>query len=36
MEMKDIQTKEDLALLVDLFYNRVLQDEKLAHFFAHL
>ena len=34
--MKDIQTKEDLVLLVDVFYNRVLQDEKLAHFFAHL
>ena len=33
---KDIQTKEDLVQLVDVFYNRVLQDEKLAHFFAHL
>lgn len=32
----DIQTKEDLEQLVDVFYNRVLQDEKLAHFFAHL
>lgn len=33
---KDIQIKEDLVLLVNVFYNRVLQDEKLAHFFAHL
>lgn len=36
MMKKDIQTKEDLVLLVNVFYNRVLQDEKLAHFFAHL
>ena len=33
---KDIQTKEDIVQLVDVFYGRVLQDEKLAHFFAHL
>jgi hemoglobin len=33
---KDIQNKEDLVQLVDVFYTRVLQDEKLAHFFAHL
>ena len=36
MKKIDIQTKEDIVLLVDVFYNRVLQDEKLAHFFAHL
>lgn len=33
---KDILTKEDIVLLVDVFYDRVLQDKKLAHFFAHL
>jgi hemoglobin len=33
---KDIQTKEDIARLVDVFYDLVLKDEKLAHFFAHL
>lgn len=33
---KDIQTKEDIVELVDVFYNRVLQNKKLAHFFAHL
>jgi hemoglobin len=33
---KDIQTKEDIVQLVDVFYTRVLGDEKLAHFFAHL
>jgi len=33
---EDIQTKEDITRLVDLFYDWVLKDEKLAHFFAHL
>ena len=33
---KDIQTKEDIGYLVDVFYDRVLKDEKIAHFFAHL
>jgi hemoglobin len=33
---KDIQTKEDIARLVNVFYDRVLQNEKLVHFFAHL
>lgn len=36
MEKKDIQTKEDIAQLVDVFYDRVLQNETLAHFFASL
>jgi hemoglobin len=36
MEKKDIQTKEDITRLVDVFYDRVLKDEKLAHFFSHL
>ncbi len=36
MMKKDILTKEDIVLLVDVFYDRVLQDKKLAHFFAHL
>lgn len=33
---KDITTKEDIALLVDRFYGKVLQDEKLKPFFAGL
>ena len=36
IKMKDIQTKEDITLIVEEFYDRVLKDEKLAHFFAHL
>ena len=36
MNKKDIQTKEDIIILVDKFYDSVLKDEKLAHFFAHL
>jgi hemoglobin len=36
MNKRDIQTKEDIVTLVDTFYDRVLKDEKLAHFFAHL
>jgi len=36
MEKKDIQTKEDITRLVDVFYDRVIKDEKLAHFFSHL
>lgn len=36
MNIHDIQTKEDVLLLVDTFYDRVLTNEKLAHFFAHI
>lgn len=34
--MQDIQTKEDIALLVDKFYDKVLSDNLLQPFFAHL
>lgn len=32
----DIHTKEDILILVDKFYDRVLSDEKLAPFFENL
>lgn len=31
---KEIETKEDLELLVDQFYGKVLKDESMAPFFA--
>ncbi|MGV3630015.1 MAG: group III truncated hemoglobin [Bacteroidota bacterium] len=34
--MKDITTKEDVTILVNTFYGKVLQDEKLKPFFANL
>lgn len=34
--MKDISNKEDIVLLVDEFYSRVLENALLAPFFAHL
>jgi len=34
--MSDITTKEDVALLVNTFYGKVLQDESLKPFFATL
>ncbi|MCE3296374.1 MAG: hypothetical protein K0R65_2088 [Crocinitomicaceae bacterium] len=34
--MKDIESKEDVAKLVDTFYGKVLQDENLKPFFANL
>ncbi|MDB3907364.1 group III truncated hemoglobin [Crocinitomicaceae bacterium] len=34
--MADIQTKEDIELLVNSFYTKVLKDETLAPFFARL
>ena len=35
-QMTDIQTKEDVTLLVDKFYDAVLKDETLAPFFKRL
>jgi hemoglobin len=34
--LKDIQTKEDITLLVNTFYGKVLNDEQLAPFFKRL
>lgn len=34
--MKDIETREDITLLVDTFYTDVLKDSLLAPFFAAL
>lgn len=34
--MKDIQTKEDIRLLVDEFYNKVNQDELLSPIFNEI
>lgn len=34
--MKTIETKQDITLLVDTFYGKVLQDEMLAPFFAEM
>lgn len=34
--MKDISEKSDIVLLVDAFYGKVLKDECLKPFFAHL
>ncbi len=34
--MKDIETKEDISLLVNEFYSKVLEDESLAPFFSDL
>lgn len=34
--MNDIQTREDIELVVNSFYSKVLQDELLAPFFKNL
>lgn len=34
--MKDITSKEDIVLLVNAFYDRVLADDVLGPFFKHL
>ena len=34
--MKDIETSEDVRLLVDLFYQKLMVDEKIGHFFHDL
>jgi len=32
--MKDIETKEDIGVLVKTFYTKVMKDEVIAHFFT--
>ncbi|AEA42083.1 group III truncated hemoglobin [Fluviicola taffensis] len=34
--MKEIETKQDLVLLIDVFYQKLVQDEVVSHFFKHL
>lgn len=34
--MHDIQTKQDVQILVDTFYQQVLKDETIGHFFNHV
>jgi hemoglobin len=34
--MNDITSREDIIRLVNLFYEKVKQDDKLASFFAHI
>ena len=34
--MKDITDKQDVALLVDQFYSKVLKDDLLARHFSHI
>lgn len=34
--MKDIQTYEDCLLLIDAFYQKLLEDEQIGHFFKDL
>jgi hemoglobin len=34
--MKEIETNEDVALLVDTFYQKLVKDELVSHFFNHL
>ena len=36
MKKRDIETGNDVAILVDAFYNKVFQDGVLAPFFAHV
>jgi hemoglobin len=33
---KDLQTREDVTLLIDQFYKRVREDEQLAPHFSHV
>lgn len=34
--MKEIQSKADVELLIDVFYQKLLKDELVSHFFVHL
>ena len=34
--MKDIETREDIVQLVDVFYTKIVKDELLSPFFKHL
>ena len=32
--MKDIKTKEDIVEMIDVFYDKVANDEKIGHYFT--
>ena len=34
--MKEIESKEDVELLVDTFYQKLVKDDLVSHFFANL
>ena len=34
--MKDMQTHEDVSLLITTFYGKVVKDPMIAHFFKHI
>lgn len=34
--MKEIESKADIELLIDTFYQKLVKDEVVSHFFAHL
>lgn len=34
--MKEIESKADVELLIDTFYQKLVKDEVVSHFFAHL
>jgi hemoglobin len=34
--MKEIETKEDVELLIAVFYQKLVNDELVSHFFTHL
>lgn len=34
--MNDIQTHDDVALLISTFYGKVVKDATIAHFFKHI
>ena len=36
LKMKDLESPEDVSFLVDVFYKKILEDETLSPFFAHI
>lgn len=34
--MKEIESKEDVTLLIETFYQKLVKDELISHFFSHL
>lgn len=36
LKMEDLESPEDVSFLVDVFYKKILEDEALSSFFAHI
>lgn len=36
LKMNDLESPEDVSFLVDVFYKKILEDETLSPFFAHI